>query len=301
MGEISVTKRDQIETNLRKLGGAHAEASVKYVCGKGYFANTKLGVLFFATAAHAVNYIHQVKTITTKITEPDSDFALFAAFDLGAAARQRDRGAAVMTMPSEVKTALERLKGEVSHIIDEERRSTRLSLRSIRRHRVSQIARLNDALSVIEQLTNDKKFQAGAAAEITQSQRCPSCGSKMITFEGVQSDPIDGEISTYLCKGCGVGWGEIDEDDVQTLAPDSVDLDEECPFCGAAHTVLSGDHHHCNFCDSDFDENGEVVIDDDEDNFDVDAYSAGEYANMDFSDDESDTKPIEGLSDHVES
>jgi hypothetical protein len=63
MGESIVTKRDQIETNLRKLGGAHAEASVKYVCGKGYFANTKLGVLFFATAAHAVNYIHAQKRV----------------------------------------------------------------------------------------------------------------------------------------------------------------------------------------------------------------------------------------------
>lgn len=84
-----MTKRDQIETNLRKIGGAHANAQVKYKCGQGYFAHTQKGVLFFATAAHAVNYIHQAKSTTTKITEPDNDFALFAAFDLGAAARQR--------------------------------------------------------------------------------------------------------------------------------------------------------------------------------------------------------------------
>jgi len=123
------------------------------------------------------------------------------------------------------------------------------SVNSLDRLTAAQL-RYEAAAAQLESLMNDEESSAGSAPEITESQRCPSCGSPLIEFQGVQSDPIDGEISTYLCKGCGVGWGETDDED---------------------------------------------------DDFDVDAYSAGEYADMDFSEDESDTKPIEGLSDHVES
>lgn len=97
-----MTKRDQIEKRLRALGGKHEGAHVRYINGKGYFAHTQNGVLFFATAAHAVNYIHDVKRTgygnlanlrvgmkARPNPETDKDFELFAAFDLGAAARQR--------------------------------------------------------------------------------------------------------------------------------------------------------------------------------------------------------------------
>lgn len=42
--------------------------------------------------------------------------------------------------------------------------------------------------------------------------RCPECGSTMIDFAGVQSDPIDGLISNFVCKECGNGWG-VDDDE----------------------------------------------------------------------------------------
>lgn len=46
---------------------------------------------------------------------------------------------------------------------------------------------------------------------------CPSCNSKSLEFSGVQSDPIDGLISNYVCKACGVGFGEPDDDEESRL------------------------------------------------------------------------------------
>lgn len=42
------------------------------------------------------------------------------------------------------------------------------------------------------------------------------------------------------------------------------DLAPECPFCGYDFTVPAGEFWHCYMCDSDFDDDGEVVIEADQ-------------------------------------
>ena len=51
-----------IEKRLRALGGAHSSATVRFVPGKGYFAdNCTIGILHFRTAAHAARYIRETR------------------------------------------------------------------------------------------------------------------------------------------------------------------------------------------------------------------------------------------------
>lgn len=54
-----------IEKRLRALGGAHSSAIVRFVPGKGYFAdNCSIGILHFRTKAAAARYIQQVRKDT---------------------------------------------------------------------------------------------------------------------------------------------------------------------------------------------------------------------------------------------
>lgn len=51
-----------IEKRLRALGGAHSSATVRFVPGKGYFAdNCSIGILHFRTKSAAARYIRQTR------------------------------------------------------------------------------------------------------------------------------------------------------------------------------------------------------------------------------------------------
>ena len=94
-------------------------------------------------------------------------------------------------------------------------------------------------------LPNNKETSAGEAADFTQSQRCPNCGA-----HGQDT----------VCDYCD--FDSVENAFVTDIATEE---NEACPFCGSTYTVPSAVYLHCNMCDSDFDKNGEVVIDDDSD------------------------------------